>query len=189
MFFWRLYTILMKWKFHSFWKNSIIKPILNTSNQQYISIGDNVNIWTFCRITVSTEFGWVKCKSDRDVRIKIWNNVDIWNNSFISANNNIEIWNNVIMSSYVFISDHDHWFQDFTKTLHEQPLTEWWHVIIWDNVFIGVKASILKNVTIWERSVIWANSVVTSDVPPYSIVWWIPAKVIKRYDFEKKQWL
>jgi acetyltransferase-like isoleucine patch superfamily enzyme len=188
-FFGTLYTKLLKRKFYHFGKNSIIKPILNSGNEKYISIGDNVNIGTFCRISVSTEFGGIKCKSEKRVRLKIGNNVDIGNNSFISANNDIEIGNNVIMSSYVFISDHDHGFNDFTKPLREQPLSSGGHVKIGDNVFLGIKCSVLKNVTIGKRSIVGANSVVTRNIPAYSIVAGNPAKIVKKYDFEKKSWI
>ena len=42
---------------------------------------------------------------------------------------------------------------------------------------------------IGKHCVIGANSVVTKDIPDYCIAVGIPAKVIKRYDFEKKQWI
>lgn len=184
----RLYTRLIKRKFASFGRNSVIMPVLNSTNERFISIGKNVNIGSFCRIAVATEFGGHKVKSDNNIRLKIGDNVSIGNNSFISANNSIEIGNNIIMSSYVFITDHDHGFQNVEKNLDEQPLSEGGHVRIGDNVFLGVKSSVLKNVTIGERSVVAANAVVTRDVPPYSIVAGNPARVIKKYDFEKKEW-
>ena len=53
-------------------------------------------------------------------------------------------------------------------------------VIIGDNVWIGDKVSILSNVTIGKGSVIACNAVVTKDVPPYSVVGGVPAKVIKQ---------
>ncbi len=185
----RLYVLFLKNKFAHFGKNSIIKPFLNSSNEKYISTGDNVNIGSFARITVSTEFGGFKCKSKNKIRLKIGDNVDIGNNTFISANNDIQIGNNVIMSSYIFISDHDHSFADINKNLHEQPLTEDSHVKIGDNVFLGVKSSILKNVTIGNGSIVGANAVVTNNVPPYCVVAGNPAKIIKRYDFKKKAWV
>ena len=184
----KLYTNLIKNSFYRFGKDSIIKPILNSSNENFISVGRHVNIGSFCRITVSTEFGGHKVKSDNKVRIKIGDNVDMGNNSFISANNNIEIGNHVIMSSYVFITDHDHGFSDMEKSLHEQPLTQGGYVRIGNNVFLGEKCSILRNVTIGERAVIAANSVVTKDVPAHSIVAGNPAKIVKKYDFKKKKW-
>ena len=178
----------MKKKFHSFGDKSIIKPFLNSSNEKYISIGKNVNIGSFCRITVSTEFGGYKVKSNNDIRLKIGNNVDVGNNSFISANNNIDIGNNIIMSSYVFISDHDHGFGDIDRNLHQQPLSEGGYVKIGNNVFLGVKCSVLKNVSIGQHSVIAANAVVTRDIPAYSVAAGNPAKVIKKYNFKNKLW-
>lgn len=185
----KLYTYLLRVKFGHFGKNSIIKPFLNTSNEKYISIGENVNIGSYCRITVSTEFGGIKCKSKNKIRIKIGNNVDIGNNTFISANNNIEIGNHVIMAPYVFITDHDHGFMDISKNLHEQPLTEGGYVKIEDNVFLGVKSTILKNVTIGEHSVVAANSVVTKNIPRFCLAAGNPARIIKRYDFTMKHWI
>lgn len=52
-------------------------------------------------------------------------------------------------------------------------------VIIKDNCWIGAKSIILPGVTIGECSVVAAGSVVTKDVPPYSLVAGVPA-VIKR---------
>lgn len=185
----KIHTFSLKGKFYHFGDNSIIKPFLNSANEKYISIGDNVNIGSNCRITVSTEFGGHKVKSDNKIRIKIGDNVDIGNDTFISANNSVEIGNHVIMSSYVFITDHDHGFGDFSKNLHEQPLTEGGFVKIGDNVFLGVKSSILKNVAIGERSIIAANAVVTKDVPAYSVVAGNPARMIKKFDFELSKWI
>ena len=188
-YFGKIYTFLLKKKFHHFGDNSIIKPFLNSTNEKYVSIGNNVNIGSFCRITVSTEFGGHKVKSENKIRIKIGDNVDIGNNTFISANNSVEIGNHVIMSSYVFITDHDHGFGDFSKNLHEQPLTENGSVKVGDNVFLGTKCSILKNVAIGERSVVAANTVVTKDVPAYSIVAGNPARIVKKFDFELNKWI
>lgn len=185
----KFYTALVSRKFKSFGSHSIIKPFLNSYNEPYISIGDYVNIGSFCRITVSTEFNGQKTQSQNKVRLKIGNHVDIGNNTFITANNNVTIGNNIIMSAYVFIGDHDHRNDDVNKSPFDQPLTENGSVNIEDNCLLGVKCSILKNVTIGRGSVIGANAVVTKDIPPYSVAVGNPAKVIRRYDFKKKKWI
>ena len=52
-------------------------------------------------------------------------------------------------------------------------------VVIGDEVWVGNGALILKGVTIGDRSVIGARSVVTKDVPPDMIVAGNPARVVK----------
>lgn len=185
----KIYTWLVKKKFRRVGKNTVIMPILNSSNEKYIEIGSGTKIGAFCRITVATEFAGHKVKSENKVRISIGDHTSIGNNSFLSANNSVEIGNHVIISANVFITDHDHGFSDMEKNIDEQPLSEGGKVKIGDNVFLGVKCSILKNVAIGERCVVAANSVVTKDIPPYSMAAGNPAKVIKKYDFERKEWM
>jgi len=55
-------------------------------------------------------------------------------------------------------------------------------VVIGNNVFIGVNAIILRNVTIGDNSVIGAGSVVTKDVPPSVVMMGNPAKIIRQID-------
>jgi acetyltransferase-like isoleucine patch superfamily enzyme len=53
-------------------------------------------------------------------------------------------------------------------------------VAIGNNVWIGARSIILAGVTIGEGAVIAAGAVVTKDVPPYTIVGGVPAKVMKQ---------
>lgn len=63
-------------------------------------------------------------------------------------------------------------------------------IVIEDDVWIGQNAIILSGVTVAQGSVIAAGSVVTHDVPPYSIVGGVPAKVIKqRFNDDIKEYL
>lgn len=57
---------------------------------------------------------------------------------------------------------------------HHAPIT------IGKNVWIGSNVTILQGVTIGEWAVVAAGAVVTKDVPPYTVVGGIPAKVIKK---------
>lgn len=184
----KIYTFLLKGKFAYFGKGSVIKPFLNANNLNYIFIGDNVNIGSFSWVSVSTDFAGHKAESTNKIRLKIGNNTDVGNNAFIVANNQVEIGEDVIMAPYVYISDHIHSYEDVNKSLHEQPLSQNGYVLIGNNVFLGIKSSILPNVKIGDHSVVGANAVVTKDVPPYCVVVGNPARIIKKYNKLKKQW-
>ena len=56
---------------------------------------------------------------------------------------------------------------------------------IGNNVWIGSNATVLPGVTIDEWSVVAAGAVVSKDVPPYTVVGGVPAKVLKKI---KKDW-
>ena len=47
----------------------------------------------------------------------------------------------------------------------------------------------LKGVTIGRNSIIGANSVVTRDIPPYSIAVGSPARVVRTWSRELKAWV
>ena len=72
----------------------------------------------------------------------------------------------------------NHNFNDTTKRIDEQGVATK-AVTIADDVWIGANAVVLPGVTIGQHSVVAAGAVVTQDVPPYSVVGGVPAKVIK----------
>ena len=59
---------------------------------------------------------------------------------------------------------------------------------IGDDTWIGTNVVIAGTVVIGKHCVIGANSVVTHDIPDYSVVAGAPCKVIKQYNTETKQW-
>ena len=76
----------------------------------------------------------------------------------------------------------DGWFNqyfDLNIPPIDRPLFSKGNIYIGKNVWVGEKVTVLPGVHIGEGSIIGANSVVTHDIPPYSIAVGIPAKVIK----------
>lgn len=63
-----------------------------------------------------------------------------------------------------------------------ETLTTSKKVVIEDDVWIGTQAVLLPGVTIGKMSVVGAGSVVARDVPPFSVVAGVPAKIIRRLD-------
>ena len=86
-----------------------------------------------------------------------------------------------------FIGGQSHTFQDVSKAFLRQG-EEIKQVVIGKNVWVGSNAVILLGVKIGDNSVIGAGSTVVEDVPPYSVAVGNPARIVKRYNFETKQW-
>lgn len=136
-----------------------------------ISIGKYTCINQSCSLTV-TDSG----------EIKIGDNCGIGPFSQISASNKIVIGNGVRTGASILITDNAHGkfeITDLSQKVDDREIVSKGPVIIEDNVWIGAKASILPNVTVGEGSIIGANSVVTKNVPPYSMVAGNPAKIIR----------
>ena len=143
---------------------------------KHISIGENTKFHDYLYLTVWGE-------PSADVVISIGNGCNFGAFNHITAINRIDIGDNCLTGKWVTISDNDHGTTD-RSDLELPPLRRKVFskgpVIIGRNVWIGEKATILGGVTIGDGAVIGANSVVTKDVPPYSVVAGMPAKVIKQ---------
>lgn len=102
----------------------------------------------------------------------------------ISVANKVIINDGFLSGKWVTITDNSHGNTDKNSLLYspmERPITSKGPVIIGKNVWVGDKATILPGVTIGDGAIIAANALVTKDVPPYSVVAGIPAKVLKKY--------
>lgn len=105
-------------------------------------------------------------------KIKIGNHTHVNRDCFIDARNNISIGDSVSISHRVNLVTGAHDVNDEKFKYKGAP------IIIGDYVFIGVGATVLQGVEIGKGAVICANACVTKNVPPFSIVAGIPAKVI-----------
>jgi acetyltransferase-like isoleucine patch superfamily enzyme len=108
----------------------------------------------------------------RPSRLKIGNNSIIGNDAMLDARNGITIGNNVSLSMGVWV-----W------TMEHDPQDPWYAalggpVVIHDYAWVSCRVVIMPGVTIGEGAVVAGGAVVTKDVPPYSIVGGVPAKVI-----------
>lgn len=57
------------------------------------------------------------------------------------------------------------------------------------NCWFGARVTVLKGVTIGHGSVVGACALVADDIPPFSIAVGNPAKVVKRFSFDRKHWV
>ena len=119
------------------------------------------------------------------------NNIRVAHHFQISCAHMVNIGSDVNIAPFVFISDHNHKFEDPDKPIKDQGICikEGGAVMIGEGSWIGTKVSIIGSVRIGKHCVIGANSVVTKDIPDYSVAVGSPARVIKFYDFEKGEWV
>ena len=85
----------------------------------------------------------------------------------------------LVAKNVAFINRDDHLTDVVGKTMWDSPRGDRYKLIVEDDVWIGHGAIIFSGVTIGKGSVVAAGSLVNKDVPPYSIVGGVPAKVIK----------
>ena len=146
---------------------------------EYIEIGKNTWFGDEFYLTA-----WNKYREyDYEPSIIIGDNCGFNSNTHITSINRIVIGNNVLTGKCVTITDNSHGeisAEGIMKPPYQRPIVSKGPVIIEDNVWIGDKATVLPNVHIGKNAIVGANSVVTHDVPAFTVVAGNPARVIKR---------
>lgn len=140
------------------------RPVVD--NQGEMEFGDEVRIWsTIIQAKLYTGKGG-KLIVGRNSRL---------NGVHIDVRELVVIGQNVRIAPYTIIMDSD--FHDINNHFADGASKA---IIISDDVWIATRSTILKGVTIGKGSVVATGSVVTRDVPDYTIVAGVPAKVIKK---------
>jgi len=142
-------------------------------SQHGISCGDHVTIGAYATIKPSSYYG---CNPGQGLRIGDRSNIGRY--SYIGCSGLITIGCDVMISPRVSMYAEDHNYQDANVPMREQGVIRA-PIVIEDDCWIASGAVILASVTIGRGSIVAAGSVVTRDVPPYSIVAGVPARVIR----------
>lgn len=139
------------------------KPLIQ--NQGKIILGNEIRVWSNIEKTKI----FVGAKGE----LIIGDNCRV-NGVHISAQSRVEIGNNCRISPYTLIIDSDfHNVDNHFSDVEGDP------IIIEEDVWITSRVTILKGVRIGKGSVIAAGAVVTTDIPPYTLVGGVPAKIIR----------
>ena len=100
----------------------------------------------------------------------------------------VTLGNYVVIGSGAQITGLTHNYEDISIPIAQQGVSPC-RTIIEEDVWIGGNSCINQGITIGKHSLVGSGSVVTKSVPPYSIVGGNPARILKQYDFEKKEWV
>ncbi len=109
-------------------------------------------------------------------------------NNHIAAVRNVLIEDDVLTANNVYISDNLHEYEDIKTPIMQQPIRFKSSVRIGSGTWIGENACII-GANVGRNCVIGSNSVVTHDVPDYSVVVGAPAKVIRQFDQNLQKWV
>ncbi|BDA70074.1 hexapaptide repeat-containing transferase [Calothrix sp. PCC 7716] len=113
-----------------------------------------------------------------DTQILIDNGVLLGPYVSIAGLGNIKIGKSCMIAAKSGIYANNHIFSDLTIDIALQGVTRK-GIVIEDDCWLGHSVTLLDGVTIGRGSVIGAGSVVTKDIPPYSVAVGVPAKVIR----------
>lgn len=149
------------------------KVNLTCSETGTISLGDKVKIGPGCSLN-----------SSGNNKISIGRGTSLHSNCVINGNVSIGKW--CLFASNIFLSSHPHTFKSNPPLMMRDQDQLYFdinngnnHIFIEDDCWLGWGVVVREGIRIGKGSIIGANSVVVKDVPPYSIVGGIPAKVIR----------
>lgn len=159
----------------------IIRP-MRILGKKNMYIGKQVRILNGARIEAISKYAGKKLTP----KLVIGDRTTIEQCCHIIAADELCIGQDCVFSAFVYIADCNHQYIPGTR-INDTDL-EIKKTRIGSGVFIGIGARILPGVTLGNGCVIGANAVVTHDIPPFSVAAGIPAKVIKKFNFETNQW-
>ncbi|TFC89886.1 DapH/DapD/GlmU-related protein [Cryobacterium sp. TMT4-31] len=138
-----------------------------------ISFGTNVSIGRGTLIRPSSYYG-----GDAGIGLRFGDRSSIGPGGYIGCSGRVVIGSDVMMGPGVRIFSEDHDFSTTSTTIKAQGVIRSFATIE-DDVWIGSGSTITAGVTIGQGAVVAAGSVVTRDVPPFTLVGGVPARFIR----------
>ena len=151
------------------------KAIVRSKN-----IGEGTKIWAFCNILEDAKIG-KNCNICDGCFIE--GKVVVGNN--VTIKNGVYLWEGITVEDNVFIGPNATFINDkfprSKNTSYKQEKT-----LLKKGCSIGANATILSGIVIGESSMVGAGAVVTKDVPPYTMVYGNPAKIMGKVNKQGK---
>lgn len=121
--------------------------------------------------------------------LRIGNHVRCVGGCRITCAGSIVLEDDVLLGPEVFITDHNHGMDPKTADGYSRQPLVIRNVRICRGAWLGQRVCVLPGVTVGAHSIVGAGSVVTKDIPPYSIAVGAPARVVKTWDTAQKRWI
>ncbi len=172
--------LIYKHRFSSLGFRSVVDSPLRIDGGRSIFIGKKVHIGYKSWLAAMPLTG-------KSVNLTIEDGCAIGHFNHIYATHSIILHKNVLTADKIYISDNLHGYEDIDTPILKQPIVQKPVVEIGEGSWLGENVCVI-GAKIGKHCVIGANSVVTKDIPDYSIAVGAPAKVIKKYDFNTNSW-
>ena len=156
---------------------SLIHPLSDTQSEH---IGEGTHVWQFTVILPGAVIGrdcniGANCFIENDVRI----------GDGVTIKNGVQVWDRMVIEDGVFVGPNATFTNDLMpRSRHgaagkEPKLLP---TVIEQGATISANATIVCGITVGRYAMIGAGSVVTGDVPEFSLVYGNPARVKGRVD-------
>jgi acetyltransferase-like isoleucine patch superfamily enzyme len=169
-------------RFGRFGPNSVICFPANTIfNEQFIHIGSGTMFGPQMTLSAGMVPGQ-ECISNPVV--SIGDRCLFGKGSGIVGHFEIVVGDDVWTGPHVYITDQNHDYRDITRPISQQSMPER-SVVIGDGSWLGYGAVVLPGSRIGKHVVVGANSVVSGELPDYSVAVGSPARVVKQWSAER----
>lgn len=129
------------------------------------------------------------CIRDGKTRMNIGNSVLIGRRSHISAGTYLEIGDFSLLAPNVYIASVDHNYEHTPiRPIIQSGIRDHGSVVVEDNCWLAINCVISGNIVIGRGSVVGANAVVRDNVPPFSVVAGIPARIVRMFNPATRVW-
>ena len=140
-------------------------------------VGSGTKIWHFCHVLSGAQIG---------ERCSLGQNVNVGSRAIIGngvkIQNNVSIYDDVIIEDDVFCGPSCVFTNVINPRAFVERKDEYKKTVVKKGASIGANATIVCGVTIGKYALVGAGAVVTKDVPPYSLVYGSPARVMGKVD-------
>lgn len=165
--------------------SGILFPTVALYGEPYIRIGRDVIVGPYCTLSAGVMPGHVP---DNDPVITIGDGVLIGRGSGIVGHRSVTIGDGVFTGHHVYVTDANHGYEDVHETIGRQfaapkPVT------VGAGSWLGHGSIVLPGACVGEHVAVGAGSVVTGEIPSYSVAVGNPARVIRSYDAERGEWV
>lgn len=146
--------------------------LIDAVSRSGVRLGDNVTL---------DRFVVIKCTGairELGEGVRIGDNSSIGPFSFVGGSGGLEIGRNVLGGQRLGFNPENHRFDDTKRPIREQG-TSRKGISVEDDCWLGSGSIFLDGVTVGRGSVVGAGSLVNKDVPSFSVVGGVPAKVLR----------